>query len=223
MLSTGNDIVALDCVDVERSNDKKFYSKILADSELVLYQNSPRDLFSFDKYLWMLWSIKESAFKFVKRINSQVVFSPVKFVIQYIDFPANHKISRFNGIEWEGSGDSDECFAGSIKLEDEIYYFNTLLDNEFIASVVSDDKNFEDTIWGIKKIDQPNSELQSQEVRAFVLNKLNSILELDDLRIEKNINGCPIVVNGTLDLNIPVSLAHHGRFVAWSGLVGEVL
>ena len=87
MKSTGNDIVALGSVDKHRTGQYRFYSKILSASEQTLYQQMQFANLPFEHYLWLLWSVKESTFKFLKRTKPELIFSPAKIIIQYLEIP----------------------------------------------------------------------------------------------------------------------------------------
>ena len=87
---------------------------------------------------------------------------------------------------------------------------------ELIFSVVNGNDNFENTFWGIKAIDNSNHDDQSIAVREFLVNKLNNLLKVDNITFSKSSTGFPIVLKGTEPIAIPVSLAHHDCFVAYS-------
>ena len=80
MLGTGNDIVALAAINVERTRQSNFYSKILSLSEQQLY-NELQSQLPFENFVWLAWSVKESAYKFLKRFMPDLVFSPTKIMI----------------------------------------------------------------------------------------------------------------------------------------------
>ena len=57
-------------------------------------------------------------------------------------------------------------------------------------------------------------------IRTFILNKLSYFFPNADLRIEKSPSGYPIILqDDKKDLFIPVSFAHHDRFIAYSFLL----
>ncbi len=77
MKSAGNDIVALNAVDHQRTVSANFYSKFIIPAEQDLYKQSPAmETVSFCSFVWLLWSVKESAYKFVKRLQPELIFSP---------------------------------------------------------------------------------------------------------------------------------------------------
>ena len=65
-------------IDPGRSQFPGFYAKILAPSEAALHQPP----LSFPVFLWTLWSIKESVYKFVRRHEPDLTFGPTKIVAE---------------------------------------------------------------------------------------------------------------------------------------------
>ena len=223
MKSTGNDIVALNVINRLRTNQYNFYSKILSVSEEALYSRPGFAQMPFEEFVWLLWSVKESVYKYQKRIVPGLVFSPAKIIIQRIDPPFRQALKSFGGIQWESNKNesSEELFKGVIICGSYIFYSRSKIHDELISTVVSNDKHFENTRWGIKSIEDTAYKNQSKAVRAFVLEKLNSLLVggYENLSISKNRQGCPVVLKGAMEMNIPVSLAHHDHFIAYSFLL----
>jgi len=225
--STGNDIVALQGINRQRTNHFRFYSKILSVPEQALYDREGFPEIPFEKFVWLLWSIKESVYKYLKRAKPGLVFSPTKIIIQQIDPPLLPNITSFTAIQWENNvnGSGENFYKGVIVAGSDIFYSRSKIHDELISTVVSADENFENTWWGIKSIDHNGYDNQSRAVRAFILDKLYSILPdgNDHLRIGKCPLGCPVVLKEAKEMNIPVSLAHHGYFVAYSFLLKHPL
>lgn len=216
MNSTGNDIVSLNAIDITRTKQQRFYSKILAASESILYSQYQTDI-TFENFVWLLWSIKESAYKFLQRNNPGLVFSPTKCVVTQLEIPAENQIMNPSVAVLEGIGfDKHPAFKSIVTVGLETLYSRSIVNSDFIFSVVSRDNNFESTGWGIKRIDDTDSDSQSAEVRSFLLEKLKNEFSLHKLQVHKNTCGCPVLVNGIGGINIPVSLAHHNNWVAYS-------
>jgi phosphopantetheinyl transferase (holo-ACP synthase) len=218
MQSTGNDIIALDSINKQRSNEAGFYRKILTDSELAIYHQSRFAGMPFENFLWLSWSIKESAYKYLKRKSPNLVFSPARVVMQHMDIPVSRQATVFESGQWQGTAAGGNCYRGTCILEDTILYFRSQIHPEMIATVVNDYAQFAHTWWGIRKIDHSDTEHQSKEVRSFLLQKLNIVLPGEDLRVEKTSVGYPVVLQGTKELKLPVSFSHHGRYIAYSFL-----
>jgi len=219
MSSTGNDIVALDTINIARTLQSRFYTKILSAAEIAQYHESGLTQMPFERYVWMLWSIKESAFKFLQRYEPKLVFSPTKFIVTQLDIPFKNGISPTEGSGFE---DSPAC-KGIVTMGSNILYSRSLMNEKYIFSVVNDKNDFENIHWGIKSIHGAEPDRQSAEVRRFVMNKINKLLPYDDLSIAKNQHGCPILLSSTQQTDISVSLAHHGHYIGYSFSTGNCL
>jgi phosphopantetheinyl transferase (holo-ACP synthase) len=210
--STGNDIVALAATDNYRTCQHRFYSRILSPSELSLYNqlaggrlSSPIDLqadcgLSFHSFVWLLWSIKESVYKYVSRSDRGLVFAPLKITVGMLS-------SR------------DDFYEGMVGYDQAILYSRSFLRGGTILTVVSEENDFELTRWGLHTISETDYASQSGSVRAFALESLSGIFPGAALRIVKTPDGPPEIWDGDQALDIPVSLAHHGHYVAWSYLL----
>jgi phosphopantetheinyl transferase (holo-ACP synthase) len=214
MNSTGNDIVSLNAIDLSRTKQRRFYSKILAASESILYNQYQTDI-TFENFVWLLWSIKESAYKFLQRNNPGLVFSPTRCVVTQLEIPVENQTNNKSIAVLEGIGfDNQPAVKSMVAVGSEVLYSRSVMNSGFIFSVVSHDDNFDETGWGIKLIDNTDADSQSAEVREFLLEKLKNFLTSDNLQIIKNSHGCPVLMNG--EINIPISLAHHGHWIAYS-------
>lgn len=215
MQSTGNDIVALNLIDRGRSNNSRFYSKILSESEKKYYKSAFATV-GFEYFLWLCWSVKESTYKYLKRNDAALIFSPTRIIVRHITIPLHSQMEGMKDKEWNGYAFDEQSYHGTVMAGDNIYYFRSKLFHELITTVVSEDEKFENTFWGYASINNSGSDHQSICVRSFLLQNLHSVLLGKDLRIEKAPVNHPVLFNGTNELNIPISFAHHGNFVAYS-------
>jgi len=215
MHSTGNDIVSLDAIDINRTLELRFYSKILCQAEIALYRETGLSQIPFERYVWLLWSIKESAYKYLQRHRPELVFSPTRCIVTELEIPAEYPIANDSITTLQDTGfDHYPVFKSIITVGRETLYSRSVVNPGLIFSVVNRDNVFEDIGWGVKRIDDASSDNQSTEVRVFLLAKLKSDLCSNDLQVAKNTHGCPVLVNG--GINIPISLAHHGHWVSYS-------
>src|SRR6185437_5745437 len=141
MKSAGNDIVALGLVDKQRTIQPRFYSKILALTEQELYRQPEINKVSFVNYVWLLWSVKESVYKFLKRGDPCLVFSPTNIIIGDIKIPADLAIEP-EELQWESLGNNEDLFSGEVNCSQHTLYFRSKISTAWIASVVNDDKSF---------------------------------------------------------------------------------
>jgi phosphopantetheinyl transferase (holo-ACP synthase) len=213
---TGNDIVALKAIDVARTHLPGFYSKILTPPEKSIYDDQVKDGFPFELFVWLLWSIKESVYKFLKSGNPSLVFSPSKILIRELDYPAEF-VSKDLAAETERCNFDDKLsFKCIVKFGDQVLYSRSIISSEYIFSVVNGEYDFRNTYWGIKRIDSSEPAHQSEAARAFLLNKLNQFFPAEQLQITKDKNNIPFLVNSSEKMPVPVSIAHHDKYIAYS-------
>jgi phosphopantetheinyl transferase (holo-ACP synthase) len=222
MKSAGNDIVALRTVNKQRTGQFRFYSKILSVSEQVLYHQPGPAIIPFVNYVWLLWSVKESVYKYLKRSIPDLLFSPTSIGIQNIEIPtASWKNVSGSCIQWEDSGNREEFYRGKVIYGSHIFYFRSKISEDWIATVVNDDEHFNNVCWGIQSTDDASSFHQSKAVRTLLLNKLHAFFP-GDLQVKKSPVGYPVIVKGKQEQPIPVSLSHDDLFVAYSFAINSL-
>lgn len=211
MSSIGNDIVALDQTHAHRTIQKRFYSKILTPDEVSLFNNPDFDT-SFQSFVWLCWSIKESVYKLIKRQQPEAEFSPTKITVTKIKKP--QKQTCINAEKHEGIAfQDDECFCCEVLYNQHYYYTRSLENNHFIFTVANNKDCFAKVFWGIQTIGNDSYTLQTQTIRAFVLERLQQQFKKEDLQIKKAESGFPFIVPYH---DIPLSFTHHGNFVGYS-------
>src|SRR5579872_5585357 len=129
-MSTGNDIVFLPATRPERTGHPRFYPRIITPAEQETF---PSHYLPFDHYVWLCWSIKESAYKFHRRHRPGLRFAPLKFGVS--------ELIR-----------KDDCYFSTVTAGSEPLHARTRIQNGVIVSVVSSDKEFRDTHWGFRPI-----------------------------------------------------------------------
>jgi phosphopantetheinyl transferase (holo-ACP synthase) len=191
-MSTGNDIVALALTDPERTSRHRFYSRILTTSEVSLNPALP-----FSSFVWLLWSVKESAYKYCSRSNPQLVFAPLKVSVVAL-------------------GAEEGFFQGIVSYGGVLLYSRSFETAETIMTVVSEEQDFRFTRWGMRTIGSSDYGDQSSRVRELALDSLATEFPGLRLRLDKAPDGPPVLCAGDRAMDVPVSLAHHDRYVAWS-------
>ena len=232
MISIGNDIVDLTAIDKHRTQQKAFYSKILSDKEQQLYSRSSQ--LPFEIYVWLLWSAKESVYKFAKRLNPELVFSPARIEIQQLSEPEFSEFKNFQNLVLEGikidiysesqeflnsenSGSNNISeFKYQITYLSNTYYLRSLISDGFIATVASGSEDFPKIRWGIKHIEQSDYNTQSQTVRNLTIERLEQIYPNNKISINKSAVGYPLILSDCVELNIPLSFAHHGHYISYA-------
>jgi hypothetical protein len=217
MISAGNDIVSLTATNVTRTKSPEFYRKIISPSESALFDTLDQAALPFEQFVWLLWSVKESAYKYLHRLNPGIVFTPVKFEVRSIEIPSGYSCSGPGGAEFNQCGFKGlATFNGMVVFEGKKLFSKTMIFNEFIASFVNAHDDFEAVFWGIKRIEDTAYKYQSAMIRDFTLNTLCTVLGSNDLIIAKNDDEIPVVSNNGKQLDVPVSLSHHEHWVAFS-------
>ena len=215
MISTGNDIISLNFTDKVRTNDPKFYRRILADSEGCLY-NLKFPHLPFEIFVWLFWSVKESAYKYLQRLTPELVFSPKKFDVTSLQLPEGYEITSFELNQMERTGFPDKSIKGTVNYGTHRLHFRSVVKKEFIMSVVNGNENFDNIFWGIKSIEKSDPEHQSKAVRELVMNRFKSSYRTNNIAINKNKHGFPVIAERNKEIPIPVSLSHHYHLVAYS-------
>jgi phosphopantetheinyl transferase (holo-ACP synthase) len=212
MISTGNDIVALKAINIARTKQQNFYRKILSDSEKNLYDQQFSGGLPFEHFVWLLWSIKESVYKYLQRITTGLVFSPTGIIINQLEAPASNAVSIFEGRDFNDK----IVYKGLVEFGPHRLYSRSIITDDFIFSVVNHTDNFERVLWGIRSIDSPEPGRQSEAVRTFAMAMLNSLFPGAGLKIDKNVHRIPVLLKNGIEIPVPVSLAHHDHYVAYS-------
>jgi phosphopantetheinyl transferase (holo-ACP synthase) len=219
--STGNDIVALNGIDKTRTRQPRFYTRILSVSEQALYDPLKLAGTRFEDFVWLLWSIKESAYKYVNRSEPGLLFSPTKLIVRRLQFSCGRLESP--------AGDGEKFFRGMVVSGSHALYFRSTMSEEFIATIVHQEDSFDQCYWGVQRIDNDGYAIQSAAVRELALNRLHALIPGEErfrgrnLQIVKNSSGCPLIIKAGAELDIPVSLAHHGHYIAYSFVVSRTI
>lgn len=216
MISIGNDIIDLKKIDIERTNQINFYSKILAASEVELYNDCK--ILSFENFVWLLWSVKESVFKHHKRNKPELLFSPKKIIAQHLDLPKNYSFQKFGKSMVEGGlFDTANCFTSKLQFDNHCFYPLSIIYTDLIFTIVTSKEMAGNICWGIKYVEDETYENQSKQVREFLLSKIIHLFD-DELSFGKSESGCPVLIKNRKETSLPLSFTHHGTFIAYSFL-----
>jgi phosphopantetheinyl transferase (holo-ACP synthase) len=217
MISTGNDIIALKTINIARTKQQKFYRKIISASEKDLYDRQLSDNLPLDVFVWLLWSVKESVYKYLQRITPELVFSPTKIISNQLVLPACNFVEQFEGRGFN----EDSVYKGVVSFGEHALYSRSVISEEFIFSVVNGTDDFRHIRWGIQLIHSSDADAQSKAVRGFLIKALSPLLPGSDLLVDKSPHGYPIILKDGVEIALPVSLAHHGHYVGYSIAVLE--
>ena len=221
MTSIGNDIVALHMIDPGRSQFPGFYAKILAPSEAALHQPP----LSFPVFLWTLWSIKESVYKFVRRHEPDLIFGPTKIVVEIFlpiappavlpDAPSESAAAAARPVPPAVSS----VFQSRVRFRDAFFHTRSHIFPDCISTVVSSTDDFTDVRWGLRRTSDASSVAESAAVRKYFLEELYLLYPDSIWALDKSPAGYPILLRDNQPSEIPVSFAHHGGIVGYAYLV----
>lgn len=212
MRCIGNDIIALNALNVSRTNNSRFYTKILAESEQQLYHSQFLAM-PFHYFVWLLWSVKESVYKCLQRQQPDLLFSPVGTVVTELSAP-NFPTPNISEL-LENNGFNDNVFKSTISFQSQALYAHSVIyGDELIHTVALNDPDFASVNRGIKRIEQTDPESQSATVRKFLLNRLQKDFPGLQLDVQKHNSGYPFVNIG--EKQLAVSLSHHENWVGYA-------
>ena len=100
----------------------------------------------FEQYVWLLWSIKESVYKCIKRAQPELRFSPRKIIVRGIDR-------------------SDDTYRSLVYFNSIPFYAESQVNDKFISTLATNDTRFDRICWDVQQIGQTDSESQSQRVK----------------------------------------------------------
>ncbi len=213
--SAGNDIIDLATINIQRTTQKRFYTKFITGTETLLYSNPNLANLPFEHFVWLLWSAKESVYKFVQRHQSGLVFSPSKIIITQIIPPASTSgAGTVLLAETLGFG-NQQTYNMTVVFGADVFYTSSIITTGYIHTAANNHQSFDRVYWGVRQVAQSDAAFQSLQVRKFILDKLALVTHKNNLNIVKNSGGCPILFSGAEEINQPLSLAHHGHYVAY--------
>jgi len=212
VISAGNDIIDLSQVDKDKTCQHKFYSKILSSAEQVLYQQTELAALPFAHYVWLLWSVKESAYKFLKRNQPELLFSPIKIVVESIDI---YEEQQSSDSDFLASDNKIRRYKGKLTSGKQTLYFRSNITDKWIASFVNHDERFENVHVGVQTIDEQTYLAQSTSAKTLLIKSLNVYLK-GAIDIEKSTIGYPMVFCDSKKTDIAASLSHSGIYVSYA-------
>lgn len=187
----GNDIVDLKLAKTQSNWQRNgFVTKIFTSQEQHLLKNST-DPFSL---VWLLWSMKESAYKCYVQKKKIRFFAPKKLQCELIS--ANQ---------------------GLVLIDNERYYTHSKLTNNFIvtnASSANNDKIEQDHFKFDGLVLAANSSMVHQKLKKALSKSLN--IPVEALNIKKNTIGIPKLYQYKKQLQVSISMSHHGNYGAYS-------
>jgi hypothetical protein len=145
---------------------------------------------------WALWAAKESAYKALKRLEPETVFSPREFEVGLSDLPAT------------GAG----VAVGRVVHRGRVFGLTVRLESASVHAVArSQDEAGARVLWRIDRVDGDPGVAARRLASAAIGSELG--LDPADVRIADR---PPVALYRDRPLDLGVSLSHHGRFVAFA-------
>mgnify|MGYP001201231642 CR=1 FL=1 len=195
----GNDIVSLDVVrKAPKSGSARFLGKVLHASEYALLARHP----DRECALWMLWALKESAYKLAFRQSGRRFFGPKQFVCTGLEAdPATGAFGaqvRTSGAVYPASGYAGPAFIHALAA---------------VSAAVLDA-----TQWGVFELARQEPAYQSLAVRTVACAAMGHILP-EKQAFHISAPGAlpyPIVSGPDGGAGPALSLSHHGCLAAYA-------
>jgi hypothetical protein len=193
-VSVGNDVVDLADPETRLSGlhprfDERVFCAVERD---VLEASRSRHVLH-----WAFWAAKESAYKALKRLAPEAVFSPKEFEVELSPLPTTGE----GGVA-----------VGRVFHRGDVFELEVRLDGASVHAVAkSKDEAGARVLWKVERaLGDP-----SVAVRRLAASAIGSALGLDPagLRIVRR---PPVATHRDRRLEADVSLSHHGRFVAFA-------
>lgn len=189
----GNDIVDL-IQAAQDSNWKRprFLDKVFTVEEQQLIGNAKNQ----HQLVWLLWSMKEAAYKVHVQQFGKRFFNPKRLVCELA--------SETSGI---------------VKIDEEIYFTTSTITNDYIYTVATLEasKVFKSKCF---EVENSNYHFESKGLKMKFLEIVSKLKKtsIEELQIRKNAVGVPRLFQNNLAIDNGFSFTHHGRFSAWSML-----
>ena len=190
----GNDIVDLAQAKQESNWRRRgFLEKVFTAHEQQLIHEAGDP----DQMVWLLWSMKESAYKLMVRQTHKRTFAPKKIVCSLSEF-------------------SNMTITGTVVYEEK-YQTRSLLTPDYIATTAFPSDSIEVKYTEtIVTLSDPTYQTQQRAIREHIKQQSAGLFGVSEkaIQIKKNKIGIPelIVDNSSL---IPLSISHHGFYGAY--------
>ncbi|AUC74620.1 4'-phosphopantetheinyl transferase superfamily protein [Olleya sp. Bg11-27] len=186
----GNDIVDLKQA-AKDSNWKRprFLDKIFTPREQQLIWSAKDQ----DQMVWLLWSMKEAAYKVNVQQFGKRFFNPKRLECTLLS-----------------------NFKGEVIIEDNRYFIESTITDDFIYSIALLDRGKSYTSEWFRD-ENFDYKTQSTSLKDTFLKSISDAggLDIEMLKIEKSQSGVPLLINGFVELPIRFSLTHCGQFCGY--------
>ncbi|WP_323787530.1 4'-phosphopantetheinyl transferase superfamily protein [Psychroserpens sp.] len=183
----GNDIVDLSQAAIE-SNWKRprFLNKVFTKKEQLLIRTSEDQ----DDMVWLLWSMKEAAYKAYVREFKQSFFNPKRIQCQ---------LSLNN--------------QDVVCIDNQTYNLQSIITSDYIHSIASKTK-FEPQSHFFKVPDRNQSEALKTKMIHLISGKIGQ--NINSIEIKKTELGVPNLFINNQQIFEALSISHHGKYGAFA-------
>lgn len=181
----GNDIVDLSLADKVSWNRPRFLDKVCTSSEQLLLADAEDPA----TFFWVLWSMKESAYKLHFRKYLTRALNPIRFACYF-----------------EGSS------VGRVEVANEIYQTHSIVNQDFIHTIASDAK----TEVRSKEVSVDDwKEVRTETIQSLI-QSFSSLFDLNPKKVnfKKDIHGIPYLTEELNGIFNACSISHHGKYGA---------
>ena len=184
----GNDVVDLKLAAQESNWERpRFLNKLFTITEQKLIQEASNPF----ETVWLLWSMKESAYKIYMQQGASRIYAPLKFECRLIN-------------------DTD----GSVTFSTNIYKTTSVISTDYIHTIsFSEQMDVTIHVFPLK-----DSSAKAQRYETYRLLKCSIAkqrnIDFENLEIIKTAEGIPQLYSKDSLLDIFISLSHHGRYGA---------
>ena len=185
----GNDVVDLSVAcGSSRILETRYLDKIFSKQEQAYIRKGR----SPEESLWLLWSMKESAYKIFLKTHKKLFYNSLTFCCKVID---------------------EE--KGSVTINDEYYYTFSVKTKNFIHTIALE--NRADTFrFDFTKLNNATYEDQHRAGHAKLkaVYAANAGIDASSLKIRKDTLGIPELYLHKRKTNLAFSISHHGYYAA---------
>jgi phosphopantetheinyl transferase (holo-ACP synthase) len=186
----GNDIV--DLGDAETGDDQgrhpRFDARVFTPIERAMLAASP----DRDRRRWFFWAAKESAYKAMRRADPRTIFSPSRFQVDQVG--AARATVRVGGRRLRVAFVAEERYVHAL------------------ASLTGDPAELRTAVGAL-----PSGASPSEAVRELAIANVAAALGIPSAELTIRRQGrIPTLWHRGCPAPMPVSLSHHGRFVAFA-------
>lgn len=189
----GNDIVDLAQARLESNWRRRGYiDKIFTPFEQQLIEEASNP----DQMVWLLWSMKESAYKLAVRTTKKRIFTPVKIACSLIESTSG----IMNGTAFYG----------------DTYQTRSVITAQFISTVAFSTNPAPVFKQVIVPFDTPDHETHQRVIREKIKQHISVLFNTSEnnVHLAKDSIGAPFLIVGT-SAPISLSISHHGCYGAF--------